>query len=783
MSSARALAALLLALTLCSPGTVDCSNLVDILKQDGQFSILYNALEKSEELDEVEGRPTVNGTSFVLFAPTDTGFAEEFHPDIRACLQASAPAKRIVVQLLRYMQVTTQNTPVENAMDLLKQAQDNKIWTVLGQVVVVAGGTNNSVTLKSVSGVSQAVATEFRLLDVNVTLIPLASGIVIAHNLSDQIVAACLPASSSAAPNSPSVHKLNSNPKSGSRPAPASAPVKKPVTPASAPASRPVNSGMAALPSAANDIKSSITSPLPSQSQSAQASQHLPTKFSQVNAACTAPRCSDEVPVTCSRDLVSGGNSAAALLAGWPHSPYIPSGKMGETSTVQKNMSLGSEEKNRIKGILADCYNEGLLPEDLLPERVEVGDDFVRVMVNPNHYAVQEEWLKENALTVAFGHDAKSIPVSVKIRLIRMHEDGWAKGGSISAAPKRGVFHNEGFNLVTYVASAKEIAMWLLRKKEDKIVLDGKTYTMTFRPWMSEDELFEWREAMRYKFFWVRCKYVPVAALPYLATAVQSAFGKILKKFETYADPIAPELVNVRFDLEPAARVRYRPYLIIDMKKGGFVEIEVVHAQTPWCKVCRQNFHHEDDDCCPARQQGNLQEKGKKVGDGSLTEEEKSDRVQDDWETQKESISKGGNKGRRKDKRKGEDGQAATQGDLENQPKDVDMDEEDKGSLGGNRDEEKEGTQSKGKQGKEVKKRKVPKKKKKIASKRTKEPRVRKEWRPNTLQKTSEEQGIVEEEKPSQKQGSVEEEEKVMIIEKVENTPRKKGDERSVSEE
>ncbi|GBG88833.1 hypothetical protein CBR_g48445 [Chara braunii] len=159
--------------------------------------------------------------------------------------------------------------------------------------------------------------------------------------------------------------------------------------------------------------------------------------------------------------------------------------------------------------------------------------------------------------------------------------------------PKRGLFHNEGRNLATYVASAKEIATYMLRVGEAQITLDNKQYTVSFRPWMTEQELWEWREVARYKFFWIRCQLVTVAALVPLLGAVEDAFGKVVRVLSAYKDQSSPDLVNIRFDLESAARLRYKRYLVVDLGNDG------------------QHFHSEDDPDCPKRKETSYADKVK----------------------------------------------------------------------------------------------------------------------------------------------------------------------------
>ncbi|GBG83111.1 hypothetical protein CBR_g36729 [Chara braunii] len=63
----------------------------------------------------------------------------------------------------------------------------------------------------------------------------------------------------------------------------------------------------------------------------------------------------------------------------------------------------------------------------------------------------------------------------------------------------------------------------------------------------------------------------------------------------------SPDLINIQFDLESAARLKYKRYLVIDLGKDGYVELESVCATTPWCPNCRQHFHSEDDPDCPKK--------------------------------------------------------------------------------------------------------------------------------------------------------------------------------------
>ncbi|GBG62155.1 hypothetical protein CBR_g29354 [Chara braunii] len=68
------------------------------------------------------------------------------------------------------------------------------------------------------------------------------------------------------------------------------------------------------------------------------------------------------------------------------------------TSTAKSPPAMSEEEKERIRGILSKCYTDGVLPKKLAPNIVEVGDNFVKVIVNPEVCRIQADWLREHAV-------------------------------------------------------------------------------------------------------------------------------------------------------------------------------------------------------------------------------------------------------------------------------------------------------------------------------------------------------------------------------------------------
>ncbi|GBG67811.1 hypothetical protein CBR_g934 [Chara braunii] len=107
---------------------------------------------------------------------------------------------------------------------------------------------------------------------------------------------------------------------------------------------------------------------------------------------------------------------------------------------------------------------------------------------------------------------------------------------------------------------------------------------------------------MRQKVFWIRCLEVPVGIWGILKGVVQDAFGAVLFDHQPFKKLLSPDLRDVRFDLVPSAKLRYKKKLIVDLHDKGFVEVDVVCAGTPWCSKCRRYFHRDSDVGCPAKQ-------------------------------------------------------------------------------------------------------------------------------------------------------------------------------------
>ncbi|GBG77447.1 hypothetical protein CBR_g23896 [Chara braunii] len=120
---------------------------------------------------------------------------------------------------------------------------------------------------------------------------------------------------------------------------------------------------------------------------------------------------------------------------------------------------------------------------------------------------------------------------------------------------------------------------------------------------------------MRFNYFWIKCLQVPVSAMPQLENVVEDAFGQILKSYPAFKEPNSPELLNIRFDLVSSARLRFKPWLCVDLAEHGYVELEVIGADTPWCASCKQFYHFAGDPSCPKNKNRNSKgQEGQNVG-------------------------------------------------------------------------------------------------------------------------------------------------------------------------
>ncbi|GBG85160.1 hypothetical protein CBR_g39725 [Chara braunii] len=272
--------------------------------------------------------------------------------------------------------------------------------------------------------------------------------------------------------------------------------------------------------------------------------------------------------------------------------------KMSEDSSSYVDISEKLKVRNlRIVNIgVSKCYDEGVCPKGIQLGKV-VEDGGKRFVVNEEVEEVKEQWLKERSVIVVFQGDARSLSRAVKEDLIRAFEDGWTTKKFFQPEARRGRVKFEHPNVVSYVAKVKEIAEWLLQQKEMVIKLEGKNYTVNFRPRLSKQELQDVRIQEAESKFWTMALRVPLEAYFYLGSAVEAIFGGFSSMQSPEYDRDRPKLMNVKFEMPPDARTRIEDDLTIQSPKGESWKVDIVTPYTDWCRRCRWYFHTEDN--CP----------------------------------------------------------------------------------------------------------------------------------------------------------------------------------------
>ncbi|GBG73315.1 hypothetical protein CBR_g13034 [Chara braunii] len=174
---------------------------------------------------------------------------------------------------------------------------------------------------------------------------------------------------------------------------------------------------------------------------------------------------------------------------------------------------LPMSEKDRMKLLIAKCYEDGIIPEKFCHGEWIVEGGVRLFKVNPRLDTLVTAWLKERTVTVIFQGEARDLPLRIKEDLIRAYENGWYRERVFDHSIKRGRIHGEGPNVLSYVAKASEVARWMIVKGEDKVVIRGIEYAMVFKPWMTKAELEERRRAEDATKFWVMALRVPLRVM------------------------------------------------------------------------------------------------------------------------------------------------------------------------------------------------------------------------------------------------------------------------------
>ncbi|GBG77079.1 hypothetical protein CBR_g23405 [Chara braunii] len=221
--------------------------------------------------------------------------------------------------------------------------------------------------------------------------------------------------------------------------------------------------------------------------------------------------------------------------------------------------------------------------------------------------------VKEHTVTIIFREGARFLPRKVKDDLVRAYKDARVQDRSFEAASfSSGRVKVESPNVVSYVAKSRVIASWLVLKARDEITIGANVYKLDFKPWLSKVQLREQRREEDELSFWVIAVQVPLDSFFYLEAQISKAIGQVTRTHPTEPDRLKPSLVNIKFDLDPAARPNMKDKIWVETAEGDSLEVKLASLDTPKCRRCRAVFHTESECRRNPRQQqaGSLQPQG-----------------------------------------------------------------------------------------------------------------------------------------------------------------------------
>ncbi|GBG84985.1 hypothetical protein CBR_g39449 [Chara braunii] len=183
--------------------------------------------------------------------------------------------------------------------------------------------------------------------------------------------------------------------------------------------------------------------------------------------------------------------------------------------------------EDQVRASVEKCYDDGICPDGLELGEVVEDEQGRHLVVYEAADDIKESWLKERTVIVIFQEGAKQLSRQVKEDLIRAQEDGWISQRISNPELGRGRIRFEGQNVISYVAKAKEVAEWLLRKKKEKLKLGAKEYLTTFKPWMPKQELRMLKLQEAETSLGITALRVPLDAYYYLRDAARGMFGEM----------------------------------------------------------------------------------------------------------------------------------------------------------------------------------------------------------------------------------------------------------------
>ncbi|GBG83396.1 hypothetical protein CBR_g37110 [Chara braunii] len=250
------------------------------------------------------------------------------------------------------------------------------------------------------------------------------------------------------------------------------------------------------------------------------------------------------------------------------------------------------------------CYDEGICPEDVPFEDVVIDGNEAVVTVDKRFDEIKIQWLKERTVVVIFRDEARELPRRVKEDIVRAYENGWKKDVIFDPPVGRGRVKFEAANVISYVSRDKVVADWMISEGSAEVKLKGKRYVFETKPWMPRAEWKEFRRLEMENTFWVLAIQVPLDAYCYLRASITKVIGPVTKMESPDQVNSNPKLLNVKCEIEPEFRSRFKDRLWVCTIQGDMVEVKLASADTPYCTNCKWYFH-TDEQCTRNRDNPN----------------------------------------------------------------------------------------------------------------------------------------------------------------------------------
>ncbi|GBG92580.1 hypothetical protein CBR_g56093 [Chara braunii] len=255
---------------------------------------------------------------------------------------------------------------------------------------------------------------------------------------------------------------------------------------------------------------------------------------------------------------------------------------------------------HRIRTLLDTCYDDGLFPETSFSHgEIEVVDGIGYLNLSDEVDAATVAWLKDRTVIVMFDCRASTFSVAQREQFIRIYEDAWFQDINFNPSHKRGRTHGEAPNVMSYVARTSRIAQWTIAKGQDFIPSRQGPVRVTFRPWMTQQELDQLRDAesaARYRIIALR---IPLGAMFSLRNAVERLMGPIIHMHPPDRREDEPRLGNVKIDCDPVVERNFKEWIVLRRPTGQAMQVQFANQDTAFCQKCLWWFHDEFDPECP----------------------------------------------------------------------------------------------------------------------------------------------------------------------------------------